>query len=1123
MPAEEKNLAHSVRWEGRVSYYDPLFRMLWLEHDHVGTYVPIPAPLAGLRTGQRVLIEGVMIPAKGLTADSVKVTVLQAREPVELLDTKGRINDANTLHGRIVRLEGYVDSQQLIDADHVRLLIISENRPLIGWVKPDNPNDVPNWQGQFVRVQALYSARSDPTQTRTTIELWMGEQDDIQTVGSINENPLFANGGTPVSELSKLGPGKVVKVRGQVVMQEVGERMIVRDETGQVSINSIQQQRIPVGTDVEVVGRVASVGAGWLLDQALYRRAKPAASHGNDSTLLQTVAEIRQLSPEEAAEHRPVRISGGVTWSIPGNDFFFLQDVSGGIRVHYDHTTMETPYLLKYLQVQGTTYHEGPTATVELKSFKDLGAMSPPTAKAVTYDQAISGKEDGQWVEMRGFIQRTVSEGDWRWIYVTTPSGEFVGHLQSPVNFVANPGSLIRVHGVCETSSDQSGRITRITLRVPFLHDITIEEDAPIDFYDLPLRTIRNLHQLGFEQNMTRVRVAGVVLHAAADGMVFMQEGNTALQIRTHESPALIPGDSIEAVGILGREGVRTILRDATYRKTGDASAPEPFFVDDPAQMKLANDCRLVRVRGYLIDVFNRRGQSRLTLQSGRTLFEAVLNHASGNGGPNYSVGTGLELTGIYRLAFDDSRQIREFELLLRSPSDITVFESPRLWTVQRMLVVAAILGGCTLLGLGWITALRRQVNQQTRLIRTQHEHQARLEAEVQRATRLESLGVLAGGIAHDFNNLLTIIMGNLTLIKFNKPVMESEGARVRDIEHGAARARDLTRQLLTFAVGGDPLRTNADLSEIVRDTAELVLHGSNVRYSCDVASNLRSALIDREQISQAVRNLVLNALRAMPEGGVLRIALANEEITVAGATGLAAGFYVRLTIADTGVGIAPAALPQLFDPYFSPKETGGGLGLATVYSIIKKHGGHIEVESQPGRGTTFIIRLPAAGEMPERPVESLPASAVSGGSSHPLARGPDSAAPRVLLMDDEESIRTLGANILERMGLQATVVPDGASALRAFEEAKKLGHPFSLIILDLTIPGGMGGKLAIEAIRQYDTSVPVIVSSGYSSDPVMASFEKYGFQAVVPKPYDLTVFTATIERLLPKENNRGV
>ncbi len=1111
LSSELKAVAHPIRVEGRVSYFDPGYKLFWLESNGIGNYVVLASQAPPMRSGQHVLIEGTLVPNEGLSANRVTVKVLQEYEPIVPLDAKNRIGDIATFSTRVVTTEGYVDSQQLIDADHARLILIVDGRPVICWVKPDDPNVIPRWTGSFVRVTGLYSGRFDPTTTQISIELWVARQRDLTVLGDIASFPAFARPRTPINQLFQSPDGSEVHIRGRLEAHEPGSYLAVRDETGQVVVRSVQRSRLPIGSEVEAVGRVAISGAQWIVDEALYRPAvesAPSGDHPASSTAaLVTVDQIRRLSAEEAARGRPVTITGMVTWAHADADFFFLQDLSGGIRVHLDRTKLPEPQWLKYLRVEGVTYNGTFDPAVELRGYVDLGSQSHPPPKQITFDQAITGREDGQWVEMRGFLRRTDSDKDWRQIYVTTPTGEFVGHLQSPVNFVANPGSLIRVQGVCEVTGDRQGRIAGVTLRVPFIHDITTDEDAPADIYDLPLRAIKDLRQLNTAQNLTRVRIAGTVLHAVPGSAVYVQERDAGVVLLSRDTTPLAPGDQVEAVGILGSEGVHPVLREAVYRKTGAGSPPVPLLLADPARVLPSFDARLVQVRATLIDALSLPGRLRLTLQSGATLFEGLLDQPPAALPAGLLPGAVLDLTGVYRVSFDDTRQTRGFALQLRSPADIAIFKKARFLTAGRALIIAAILGSCSLLGLAWITALRRRVRRQTGQLREQMERQAHLEAEVQHAARLESLGILAGGIAHDFNNLLTIMMGNLGLAMLDEKVVGAAGPLLREIERGALRARDLTLQLLTFAKGGAPMRAAVALPEILEAAEQEVRPGPGVELAHDFPPDLWNANADQAQITQAIQSLLLNAVQAMPNGGVIRVSLRNEEIVPGPDSALPAGRYVRIAVADTGEGIKPEILPRIFDPYFTTREKANGLGLATVYSIVKRHEGRIKVESTPGQGATFFLWLPAA----EAAV--APAAAPVGASAPTLS---PLAPARVLLMDDEESIRMLGATLLQRIGLEAVAVSDGSEAIREFTRARDAGRPFDLVILDLTIPKGMGGKETIEQIRRLDPRVPAIVSSGYANTSVLSDFAQYGFQACVPKPYDIGELARAVKRLLP-------
>jgi signal transduction histidine kinase/ActR/RegA family two-component response regulator len=1111
MPTAEKSEAHPLRIRGRVSYYDSQYGLFWIERDdHSSTYVQISEKPPALRTGQLVEITGMITPNIGLNAADVTVRVIEENVPAEPLDAGGRINDLNALVGRLVSVDGFVDSQQLIDPGHERLILIVENRPVVCWVKPDDTDHVPDWRDHFVRATGLYSRRFDPSNTNVFLELWMAGQSALTVQGSLADSPRFGAPLTAIDNLYRQAPGTEVRVRGLVTSHQVGTLVTLEDGTGQVEVRSIQTRRLLPGSWAEAVGRVELSGSRWVIDNAVYRPAAlPGPAKPGPVGTLTTAAQVKAAGSAEAANGIPVDLKGVVSWTLPESDFFYLQDLTGGIRVQYDRTKTGSFHLVKYLEVKGVTRAGGAAPSVELRDFADLGSMQYPPPRPLTLEEALTRQADGDWVEMRGFVRSTVSEGEWSWIFLTTPSGDFAGRLHNPITFTANPGSLIRVQGVCETQADATGAVTAVTLRVPFLHDMTVEEEAPADLYDLPLRRAADLGLLSVKQGMLRVRVIGTVLFAVAGQRIYLDDGGKGLLLLSQENLRLVPGDRIEAAGILGREGARTILRETACRRIGSGPPPQPIVLASAQPLVPEDDYRLVRLRGTLINIVRSAGHTRLTLYQEGNHFDVAFDHLAGADDLDLPVGAGLEVTGIYQLIFDDFHQPRSFSLLSRAPADMAVTTRPQFWTVKRSFGVAAALAGAVLLGLAWIGALRRRVRKQTAQIRAQMEQHVRLEAEVQRAERLESLGRLAGGIAHDFNNLLTVIMGNVSLMKLNPLVMGSEEEQVREIEKGTLRARELTRRLLTFSEGGEPMRTSVDLAALVREAAARACDGRPERCACAVAADLRPAKVDPEQIGQALQILVRNALKAMPASGAVRITLTNADVE-RGAHALTPGAYLKVTIADTGEAIAPSELPRIFEPFFATTRSGDGLELPTAFSIVRKHQGHVEVQSVAGLGTAFTVWLPAAvaggdeaPKAPAAPLEPAPAPALP-------------SAPRILLMDDEESIRRIGSVVLRKMGLEPTAVPDGECALREFEAAQGAGRPFSLLILDLTIPNGIGGQATIEAIRKSGSNVPAIVCSGYSGDPVMANFSDFGFQAVVPKPYDIATLTETINRLLP-------
>ena len=357
---------------------------------------------------------------------------------------------------------------------------------------------------------------------------------------------------------------------------------------------------------------------------------------------------------------------------------------------------------------------------------------------------------------------------------------------------------------------------------------------------------------------------------------------------------------------------------------------------------------------------------------------------------------------------------------------------------------------------------------------------------------KLESLGVLAGGIAHDFNNIITGILGNISLARIYLDASHKSSRPLGAAEKASQRAAELAHQLLTFARGGLPIKKTITLQHIINECVSFNLLGSNVQGIVDIPDSLYAVEADEGQISQAFGNIIMNGVQAMPGGGALEIH--GENVTLGDKNGMALppGNYVKIEFIDKGCGIAVENRKKIFDPYFTTKAKGTGLGLSSAYSIIIRHGGFIDLHSVVGAGTTFTCYLPSTGEiLPEQRAdrESQDISAPVSGT--------------ILVMDDEEMILDIAAEILDYLGYQATTCTRGEEAVALYKSAKESGSPFYAVIMDLTIPGGMGGKEAAEKILEIDPDACLIVSSGYSVDPVMAHYRSYGFRGAVGKPYE--------------------
>ncbi len=364
------------------------------------------------------------------------------------------------------------------------------------------------------------------------------------------------------------------------------------------------------------------------------------------------------------------------------------------------------------------------------------------------------------------------------------------------------------------------------------------------------------------------------------------------------------------------------------------------------------------------------------------------------------------------------------------------------------------------------------------------------LEEEQIRSSRLDSLGILAGGIAHEFNNLLTAVLGNISLAKLEADPGGKIFERLTEAEKCYQQARLLTQRLLTFSKGGSPFKQRINLCELLRESSDFSFKASKIKGKVNIPDDEIFIEGDIRQIEQVINNIIINADESMPDGGKVDISL-----SMCGKCPELKGLredceYARITVKDRGVGIPQKLIQKIFDPYFTTKQKGSGLGLASAYSIIKNHNGRITVKSSPGEGSVFSVYLPVSREKNEK-----------GKIEKPCIPG---IKGRVLVMDDEEIVRYVAVKMLEHLGYEVDDVEDGIKAIELYKKSMSDGRAYNCVIADLTVPGGMGGKEAIRTIMEFDPDVKAIISSGYSNDPVMSEYQKFGFLGVIRKPYTI-------------------
>jgi PAS domain S-box-containing protein len=383
-----------------------------------------------------------------------------------------------------------------------------------------------------------------------------------------------------------------------------------------------------------------------------------------------------------------------------------------------------------------------------------------------------------------------------------------------------------------------------------------------------------------------------------------------------------------------------------------------------------------------------------------------------------------------------------------------------------------------------------------------------KLEAELLKSQKMESLGLLAGGIAHTFNNILTAIDGNISLAKmYAMPGLEIYDL-LAEAEKASLRAKNLVQQLLSFSKGGMPLKKVISVTRLIQDTVSFALSGSSDGCEFDFEDDLSTIEADRDQIAQVINSFILYAQRSMYKGGIIIVSSKNTAVSAETQLPLKIGKYIRISIQYKCPKISAENLQKLFDPYLNTENEDFGFGLASAFSIIKKHEGHIAVESKSKTGTTFSIYLPAVGKK------------ISSEDSEDRVSVYRRGQGTILVMDDEEIIRNVLARMLLQCGYEGEFAKDGEEAVALYEKAKAAGQFFDAVILDLIVPKGMGGKETVKKLLNIDPDVKAIVSSGYSHDPVVAEFRKYGFSSFLSKPYKLEELCKTLNMITQKTSD---
>jgi PAS domain S-box-containing protein len=959
--------------------------------------------------------------------------------------------------------------------------------------------------------------------------------------------------------------------------------------------------------------------------------AAPPKARASGMPVLQTVAEIHRLGPDEPPKGYPVSLRGVVTEPSLMGPYFFLQDSTGGIYMR------DIPAGVSLLpgdraEVQGHTVGGNFLTDVEIESLRIVShGPLPAPAKTSLYD-VLQGRHHAEWVSIEGSVQSVgpglgsiaarsetgvslelLAEGARIPVRLAYPAE---GGL--PMNWLA---ARVRAYGVCASRYNQHHQFLGIRLDVPGPEFITVLEAAPAA--PPPVRQVAQLlRAVPGETPDPRARVRGVVTFPAASdlGGFYLQDESGAVFVRSVSGEALAVGDEVEATGFPGLGRMLPVLEATGYRKVGRRAEAEPTAVLPEEAMRGDYDSQLVRIRGTLSnDVVGPRREI-FSLRHGETVFIATLDRLMARPvTETIRHGSLVEVIGVCVIDTERDGFPVSFRILLRSPRDVVTIQQAPWWTRDRALIALAFVGFAALSVFAWVLLLRKRVREQTAAIALEKERyrllvdhapdivfgsdldgnltsvnpaaerllgytqselvgrnmwdlvppeqreagltvcrrliagepigpqvcdirvkdggtlaveinagvvskdgrpiaihgilrdvteRLRLEEQLLQAQKMEAVGRLAGGVAHDFNNLLTVIMGNALMLRERiRAHGQSEFEEVDAVVQASETAADLTRQLLSYSGKAQVLVEPIDLSDCVRGLGTLLRAAvsKNVEIRLDLAADLPAVESDRGQMKQIVTNLVLNAAEAIgnEEAGAVRVTTRLRRSTGADVTDsitgarMPAGDYAAIEVADTGCGMDAATASRIFDPFFSTKFTGRGLGLPAVAGAVKAHRGGIELETAPGAGSRFCVLLPAC---------SRPAAPPAA------PRGETSGSGDILVVDDEDAVRSLALKALSGFGYGVLSARDGREAIRVFDaQAERI----DAVLLDMSMPA-LDGKQTLAAIRARRPSVPVVLMSGYSEEETLGGFVRGPQLAFLHKPFTIGELSEAVRSVLP-------